>query len=160
MCYWVLISNGNYIARSTVIPIPDEDTLSTSLKERMAAFTDSVHDVIGNHRWAIVQGESINEEDLYYDAFFETGKELEGITYPYDMELKDIPLHKQDDQMQADLDEYINAKVLLPNKDGIEVLCKVKGRKRDAEGNAVGDYHQNPILDTRIFQVERNIRRM
>ena len=154
MCYWVLNSGGNYIARSTVIPIPDEDLLSTLLKERMMTFTDSVHDVIGNHRRAIVRGESINETDLYYDTFFETGEELEGITYRYDMELKDIPLHEQDNQLQADLDEYINAKVLLPNKDGIEVLCKVKGQKRDAEGNAVGDYHQNPILDTRIFQVE------
>ena len=74
--------------------------------------------------------------------------ELERITYPYDMELKDIPMHEQEDQLQADLDEYINAKVLLPNKDGIEVLCKVKGRKHDAEGQAIGTYHQNPILDT------------
>ena len=61
--------------------------------------------------------------------FSKPGKELEGITYPYDMELKDISLHEQDDQMQTDLDEYVNAKVLLPNKDGVEVLCKVKGRK-------------------------------
>ena len=50
MCYWVLVQSGNYIARSTVIPIPKEDALSTSLKERMNEFTASVHDVIGNHR--------------------------------------------------------------------------------------------------------------
>ena len=53
MCYWILISNGNYIARSTVIPIPLEDQSSSSLKERMDAFTTSVHDVTGNHKKAI-----------------------------------------------------------------------------------------------------------
>ena len=66
---------------------------------------------------------------MYYDAFFKNRKEVKGITYLFDMELKDIPMHEQEDQLQTDLDEYINAKVLLPNKDGIEALCKVKGRK-------------------------------
>ena len=75
MCYWVLVQSGNYIARSTVIPIPEEDALSTSLKERINEFTNSVHDVIGNYGRAIVQGETVNEEDLYYDVFFEEGKE-------------------------------------------------------------------------------------
>ena len=30
----------------------------------------------------------------------------------------------------------------------------MKGRKRNADGVAIGEYHQNPILDTCIFQVE------
>ena len=91
---------------------------------------------------------------MYYDAFFDTGKELEGLTYPYDMEFKDIPLNEQEEQQFTDLDEYISVEVLLPDKDGNEVLCKVKSRKCDAEGHAIGAYHQNPILNTRIFQVE------
>ena len=79
---------------------------------------------------------------------------MEGLTYPYDMELSDIPLAEQDKQHMKDLDEYISAKVLLPNRKGMEVLCTVKGRKRNADSVAIGEYHQNPILDTRIFQVE------
>ena len=50
----MLIQNSNYIARLTVIPIHKEDTLSTLLKERMNEFTENVHDMIGNHRGAIV----------------------------------------------------------------------------------------------------------
>ena len=53
-----------------------------------------------------------------------------------------------------DLDEYIGAQVLLPGKDGVEVLCKVKGRKRNANGCLISERKDNPILDTRIFQVE------
>ena len=90
---------------------------------------------------------------MYYDVFFKTGKEIEGLTYPYDMELKDIPLSKEDEQQLTDLDEYIGARVLLLDKEGVEVRCKVKGRKQDADGQAIGVYHQNPI-HTRIFQVE------
>ena len=137
-----------------VIPIPDDDASSTSLKERMEQFTSAVHDVIGNHHRAILQGETINDDDVYYDAFFEKGEEMEGLNYPYDMGLSDIPLAEQDEQHMKDLDKYIDAKVLLPNQEGMEVLCTVKGRKRNAEGVAIGEYHQNPILDTHIFQVE------
>ena len=57
--------------------------------------------------------------------------------------------------MMRDLDEYIGSQVLLLNRDGIEVLCKVKGRKCDSNGTPIGIYNSNPILNTRIFQVER-----
>ena len=53
-----------------------------------------------------------------------------------------------------DLNEYIRAQVLLPNREGIEVLCKVRGKKRNSNGTLIGVYNANPILDTRIFQVE------
>ena len=53
-----------------------------------------------------------------------------------------------------DLNKYIGAQVILPGKDGIEVLCKVRGRKRDSSGNLIGERNDNPILDTQIFQVE------
>ena len=52
------------------------------------------------------------------------------------------------------MDEYISAHVLLPGKDGVEVLCKVKGRKCDANGNLVGEQNNNLILDTQICHVE------
>ena len=54
MCYWVLIESGNYIARSTVIPILSEEESSTLLKERMEKFDANIHDVIGNHKNAII----------------------------------------------------------------------------------------------------------
>lgn len=47
-CYWILLSNGEFLARSSVIPIPDEDLESIELKERMAKFSESLHDVIGD----------------------------------------------------------------------------------------------------------------
>ena len=33
-------------------------------------------------------------------------------------------------------------------------MCRVKGRKRDSAGTLIGEYNPNPILDTRVFNVE------
>jgi hypothetical protein len=43
--------------------------------------------------------------------------------------------------------------VLLP-KGGYEYIAKVIGRKRDANGNPVGRYNPNPILDTTVHVVQ------
>ena len=71
-----------------------------------------------------------------------------------DDDLAEIPLKEQDDSTMKDLDEYIEVQVLLLDREGVEVLCKVKGRKCDSNGTFIGVYNANPILDTRIFQVE------
>ena len=45
----------------------------------MDKFNANIHDVIGDHKKATIWGETVNESDLYYDAFFEKGKEIEGL---------------------------------------------------------------------------------
>ena len=115
MCYWVLVKSGNYIAGSTFIPIPEEDQALTSLKERMERFTQSVHNVIGDHKKAIISGETLNDDGIYYNAFFETSEEIEGLTYPWDRNLG-IPLEEQNDKTLT-LDDYAGAQVVLLGKD-------------------------------------------
>ncbi len=50
-------------------------------------------------------------------------------------------------------DNYVNAKISFP-KGGAMVWGCVISRKRDADGNPMGRAHTNPILDTRIYNVE------
>ncbi len=153
MCYYILTSNGQFLARSTVIPIPTEDLDTSLLKERQDMFTRRLHDCIGDHSKAIVNGDVIDDMNVYRDALYYDAMEDE-ITYPWDEELQDLPLHEDNDDALRDLDKYIGAQVLLPGPDGVEILCKVKSRKRDAQGVPVGQSHSNPILDSRIFNVE------
>ena len=78
MCYWVLLPTGQYIARSTVIPIPDEDLLSESLKQLTTTFTSRLHDVIGNHNDAVVDKKiKIDENYMYLDIFYDNPQEEE-----------------------------------------------------------------------------------
>ncbi len=50
-------------------------------------------------------------------------------------------------------DNYISAEVLLPKGD-ILVPAHVVSRKRDTDGNPAGVANTNPLLDTRVYNVE------
>ena len=153
MCYWILLSNGDYIARSTVIPIPDSDLNVTTVQDQMKTFTASLHEEIGDHNKAIVKGEIISEDNIYFDAFFDTTEDDE-ITWPWEKELDELPLCDETESSLEELDQYIGANVVLPGRDGVEVLAQIAGRKRDHNGKSIGTENSNPILDTRVYHVE------
>ena len=52
-----------------------------------------------------------------------------------------------------DLDEYINAEVLLPQDGEYLRAATVVGRARDRDGMPIGEYHHNPILNSRVYDV-------
>ena len=58
-----------------------------------------------------------------------------------------------DDEDPDAFDKYIGAQVLL-NHGGQVLQAKVTGRKRDADGKPIGRWSQNPLLDTREYNVE------
>ena len=154
MCYYVIKSNGSFIARSTVIPVPHHELDSNEMKNQTTEFMSKLQAAIGDHTKAIVNPqENLDETDLYNDCLYIDDNE-ESITYPWDDEWKDIPLQDETAETQKDLDTYIGSQVVLPDGNGNEVLCRVKGRKRTSDGAIIGTYNSNPILDTRVFDVE------
>ena len=50
-------------------------------------------------------------------------------------------------------DHYIGVEILLPRGDQM-ARGHVVASSRDAEGNVMGRSHTNPILDTRMYQIE------
>jgi hypothetical protein len=50
-------------------------------------------------------------------------------------------------------DRFISAEVMLPQGD-ILVPAHVTRRKHDVNGNPIGVAHYNPLLDTRVYEVE------
>lgn len=82
---------ASVIACSTIIPLPEPDLEGLELKERMVKFTTYyIDDVIGNHYKAVIQGEVLNDEDVY-KAAFHILHDKDDIIYPWDVELEDIP---------------------------------------------------------------------
>jgi hypothetical protein len=69
------------------------------------------------------------------------------------------PQEPEATQQEADevapevFDYLISAKVLLPKGDVLLPACIIS-RKRDGEGNLIGTHHSNPIMDTRIYDVQ------
>ena len=120
----------------------------------METFTSSIHDAIGDHNKAIIRGGgTANNDELYYNTFFNVAGDNNS-TWPLETELNDLPLADQDITALGDLVKYIGAKIVLSGRNGKHVLTVVKGLKQGLNGELLGIRNDNPILDTRIFQVE------
>ncbi len=65
-----------------------------------------------------------------------------------DKELKEAEAYTPDE-----LDRYLNAELLLPHGDKMQ-LARVIRRQKNAEGELVGVPNVNPILDTRQYEVQ------
>jgi len=52
-------------------------------------------------------------------------------------------------------DTYLNMELALPNGDGAEpAFARVTKQLRDANGLPIGTAHDNPILDSRMYEVD------
>jgi len=58
-----------------------------------------------------------------------------------------------DDYTKESYYEYLTAQILLP-QGGEMTKAKVTGRNRDAEGLPMGRRNRNPLLDSRLYEVE------
>ncbi len=144
MCYWILTSKGTVVARSTVGTISPDELGTDVIKENIKAFDINVNSKLGSDEsegsHPSIDGtdspeDMWDEDDDYYQA------EPEG----------DMP--EADDFTPDAFDVYISAQVQLPKNDAL-VSGKVIGRKRDANDNPIGVSNSNPILDTRVYEVE------
>ena len=61
--------------------------------------------------------------------------------------------HEHEAYIEA-LDNYIGAKLVVPGKYYIPVIAQEKRRKRDASVNPVDEEPSNPILSTRVYELE------
>jgi hypothetical protein len=67
--------------------------------------------------------------------------------------LQVLPEEGTDDHTPESYDEFLTAQVLLP-QGGEAKKATVVGRKRDHDGRPIGKRHANPLLDTRLYELE------
>ena len=116
--------------------------------------TRTLNETIRDHNKDFVnRGDTVHSADLYADYMHYDNKENK-TTYPWDENWEDLSVSDETKATQKDQDEYINDQVVFPNSNGVEVLCRVKGRKYNTGGSIIDNYNSNPIIDTRIFDVE------
>ena len=58
---------------------------------------------------------------------------------------------QDDEPTPEETDEFMNVQVLLPKGDGYQ-RAHIQHRKRNADGELIGQRHSNPILDTRVYE--------
>ncbi len=140
MCYWLLPSTGVPIARTTIQKIKQDDMMADQVKN------------------AITQLDTSLEVKLRSD-----NPEIPFILYRENMQLEDMevdePIQPETSVQEVDdieLDAYDELLLTEPllEKDGELIRAKITGRKRDQEGNLVGHYSTNPLLNTRVYIAE------
>jgi Reverse transcriptase (RNA-dependent DNA polymerase) len=147
MTFWVLPASCRVIARSTVSQLTEDELADPVIKNRIAELDLAIAEKIGN---------AVDDVD---DALIGLFPEIpDDIFVPDDNdELEYLPdedakLPEADDSTPEAYDEYLTAEVLLPSM-GTMTKAKVTGRKRDADGRPVGKRHNNPMLDTKEYEV-------
>lgn len=157
MAYYILKANGEYIVRSTVQGIQADDIDSHALQKRLDDFDKSVKDRIGDYKGAILNANESYEPPQAsneYSWLFDINDDSDEMVH---IEHEEERVKDMDEYFpnasKEEIDELIGVHVNMPHKDG-SILVRVKDRKRDSDGNVIGTYDSNPILNTGIYEVE------
>ncbi len=143
----VLKANGQTIYLSTVRSLTPDELADKTMKSQRDAFTRLINSALGD---------GFKYEDFANDPDLES---IDMPTYPNYADDNDgdtrIALEADDgDEIDVDThDHYIGASVTLPIGDRM-MNARIRGRKRQGDGSLRGKAHQNPILDTRTYEVE------
>ena len=162
MNYYIMTMSGRIQVRSTVSPVPADDSDVLSVKQQMQDLDNSIHSKIGDYRNAIIDKKSpIPDVDITPDSQYDFGL---GLT-PTEIDLHSEAAFHDSDRPELDdslegpdrteFDKFIGLNVTLPSLDGESVvLGKIRDHKRGHDGFPIGRMHNNPILSTAIYQVE------
>ncbi len=164
LAYYILNMNAEVIVRSTVSKINNDDMCPVDLRTRQEEFTNRINSLIGNFQHASIQrSEQIpgQIDNIYRDLFELNDHDMDELQYQImDKEGKIITKPDADNILINDApdveinDKWINTSVPIPHA-GELVPGTVKRRKRDGEsGLLVGKANENPLLDTRVYEVE------
>jgi hypothetical protein len=142
ICYWILPASGIPIVCSSIQPITDEQHCTDEVKKELMTLNAMINEKLGSQ----------NTEDPDSVHGYDLNHVPDHITPEYTPFKPEAPMPQADEWDAEAYDKYISAEVLLP-KNGESILGKVLAQKHDHDGNPIGKYNTNPILDTRIYDV-------
>ena len=149
MCYHVLTKTGQVLSRSSVWRVTNLELQTDVTKQVFKDFD------------ALIAGH-IKEDNFPVDGD-KPDPEMWADMAELDEDFREEFFKVYGDENTKDADDfspeitdnnYLNMELALP-RDGEEpAFARVKKRLKDSNGNPVGKAHDNPILDTRMFEVE------
>ena len=150
MTFHILTQRGTVIARSTVQRVTNLELSTPNVQQIFQSFDSKIAEKFKTKNYGY-DGDKPNPEDwadlLETDEDFR--EEFEKIFNNNTIKEAD------DDYTEETLDDtYLNVEIALPrDSDGPE-YAKVTKRLRDANGIPIGTANDNPILDSRLYEVE------
>ncbi len=152
MTYYILQENGKIVARSTVWNPTNLELQTDDVKATFKAYDDEIARRIGTNDFPVegdkpdpeLWADLIENDEDFREEFFKVYQD-EGVKDATDAEPSPGIADEQMLSMELALPK--------PGEDDLK-LARVKRRKRDHDGQPIGVAHKNPILDTRVFDVE------
>lgn len=140
MCYWVLPKSGVPIARTTIQAISDQEINTDEIKSQPSTLDQSITEKLDTYTDELANFQLVREDK-------DDRNDDEELAQP---EAKAIDVD--------DIESDIYDKLLLTEPqlicEGQLMRATIIGRKRDQDGNLVGTYNNNPLLNTRIYLAE------
>lgn len=155
MSYWILTPAGRVVSRTTVQRITNLEQGTDEVKQRMKEFDERIRELLKDHNH-VIQGDGDRQLQDWNDY---TEDPDQAFVDDFDRAISDERIAEEDQGFTPDTfdDSYVNKEIALPRGagDGEDVhYGRVTKRLRDADGKPIGMANENPMLDTREYEVE------
>ena len=152
MSYWILTVNCTVITRTTVQRVTSLEMQLDHMKERAQAFDEAVRAKIKDSDHIILEGSKTQPYD-WTDHPFEEDPDF---TEEFHEVVSNNELKEADETFTPNVyDTYLNMELAIPQGDSLEPrLARVTKRLKDANGLPIRLANENPVLDTRMYEVQ------
>ena len=152
MAYYIVPESGIPIVRKNVWSIPDDDLKTPAIADKILAYDVAIAQKLKWESKAKKRKAGADAPEEHFpdppEFLFEDDHED-----PVEPAFPEGTAREADDYTPKELDEYLTADVMLPHG-GESARAKIIGRTKDPHGNPIGLRNDNPILDTRYYDVE------
>ena len=152
MSYYVLTGKCTVISRTTVQRVTNLELQVDSNKLLYKEFDQEVRRILGEEEPQSDIGDKPSPED--WAEFMEFDEDFQE---EFGNIVSNDDIKEADDEFTPEVfdDTYLNMELALPSGDGAQpAFARVTKRLRDANGLPIGTAHDNPILDSRMYEVE------
>jgi hypothetical protein len=141
MCYWVLAKSGEYLSKSAIQQVFADELATEAVQQQLKGYEAELNTRLDRgvnniYVQELGPGRVIDLDDPAGE--------------PYEPEATQPEADEMDTEAY---DQYISAQVLLPTGDTMKT-GKVLKRKLDGDGRLIGRANSNPLLDSRVYEVE------
>ena len=150
MCYYVLTQRGTVVSRSTVQRVTNIEKGTTEVEDTFRKFDHAIQEKMKSCQENNFIGDKPNPE--HWADLLENDEEFRE---EFERVFNSDDVMEADDVTPDTLDDtYLNMELALPRDGDGPEFARVTKRLRDKDGIPIGTANDNPILDSRIYEVE------
>ena len=152
MSFWILTDKCRVVSCTSVQRMTELEKQEESVVNRLKAFDEAIKLTIKDSAHILEEGGKNDPYDWSNHPFCDDPDFQE----EFNEVVSNPEVADADDTFTPDTyDTYLQMELALPQGDSLEPrLARVTKRMKDANGIPIGTAHDNPLLDTRMYEVE------